>query len=52
VLHPAVQAPSVKALIAPARDIKLSYSSPGVGNTLHLAAELFATRAGIKLQNC
>jgi tripartite-type tricarboxylate transporter receptor subunit TctC len=49
VLHPAVQAPSVKALIALARDIKLSYSSPGVGNTLHLAAELFATRAGIKL---
>jgi tripartite-type tricarboxylate transporter receptor subunit TctC len=49
VLHPAVQAPSVKALVALARDSKLSYSSPGVGNTLHLAAELFATRAGIKL---
>jgi tripartite-type tricarboxylate transporter receptor subunit TctC len=49
VLHPAVQAQSVKELIVLARESKLSYSSPGVGNTLHLAAELFATRAGIKL---
>jgi len=49
VLHPAVPANSVKELIAMARDGKLSYSSPGVGNTLHLAAELFATRAGVKL---
>ncbi len=49
VLHPAVPANSVKELIALARDGKVSYSSPGVGNTLHLAAELFATRAGVKL---
>jgi len=53
VLHPALPANSVKELIALARDSKLSgnvsYSSPGVGNTLHLAAELFATRAGVKL---
>jgi tripartite-type tricarboxylate transporter receptor subunit TctC len=53
VLHPAVPANSVKELIALANDPqmrgKMSYSSPGVGNTLHLAAELFATRAGVKL---
>ena len=52
-LHPAVAANTVKELIALANDPKmsgkLSYSSPGVGNTLHLAAELFATRTGIKL---
>ena len=53
VLHPSVPANSVKELIALANEPqmrgKLSYSSPGVGNTLHLAAELFATRAGVKL---
>ncbi len=50
VLHPAVQASSVKELIALARESnKVSYSSPGVGNTLHLAAELFSVRAGVKL---
>jgi tripartite-type tricarboxylate transporter receptor subunit TctC len=50
VLHPAVAANSVKELIALARDThKVSYSSPGVGNTLHLAAELFGVRAGVKL---
>ncbi len=50
VLHPGVPANSVKELIAFARDSsKVSYSSPGVGNTLHLAAELFSVRAGVKL---
>lgn len=49
-LHPAVPANSVRELIALVRDSnKVSYSSPGVGNTLHLAAELFAVRAGVKL---
>jgi tripartite-type tricarboxylate transporter receptor subunit TctC len=53
VLHPAVAANSVKELIALANDPqmrgKISYSSPGVGNTLHLAAELFSVRTGVKL---
>ena len=44
-----VAANSVKEFIAVARDGKVSYSSPGVGNTLHLAAELFAVRTGVKL---
>ena len=50
VLHPAVPANSVKELITLAKESgKVSYSSPGVGNTLHLAAELFSVRAGVKL---
>ena len=50
VLNPAVPANSVKELITLAKESgKVSYSSPGVGNTLHLAAELFSVRAGVKL---
>lgn len=49
-LNPSVPASSVKELIALAKKTgKVSYSSPGVGNTLHLAAELFNVRAGVKL---
>jgi len=50
VVHPAVPVSSVQDLIALARKTdKVSYSSPGVGNTLHLAAELFNVRTGVKL---
>jgi tripartite-type tricarboxylate transporter receptor subunit TctC len=49
VLNPQVPAASVKELIALAKTRKVTYSSPGVGNTLHLASELFATRAGVRL---
>lgn len=49
VLHPAVPANTVRELISLARSGKVSYSSPGVGNTLHLAAEMFATRTGVHL---
>jgi tripartite-type tricarboxylate transporter receptor subunit TctC len=44
-----VPAASVKDLVALAKTQKLTYSSPGVGNTLHLAAELFNVRSGVKL---
>jgi tripartite-type tricarboxylate transporter receptor subunit TctC len=47
--HPSVQAQSVKDLIALASKTPLTYSSPGVGNGQHLAGELLATKAGIKL---
>ena len=42
-VNPAVPAQSVQELIALARkpDAKISFASPGVGNALHLAAELF-----------
>ena len=48
-LNPNVPAANVKELIALAKAQKLTYSSPGVGNTLHLAAELFNVRSGVKL---
>jgi len=46
-VHPGL----VAELIALARGAggKLSYGSPGIGNTLHLAGELFKARAGIDL---
>lgn len=37
--------------IARAKKERLNYGSPGVGNGLHLAAELFSKAAGIKMQH-
>ena len=49
-VHPGLPVRSLQEFIALAKkDAKLSYGSPGVGNTLHLAAELFNVRAGTKL---
>ena len=45
-VHPSVQAHSVKELIVLAKTKQLSYSSPGIGNSLHLAMETFNLRAG------
>src|SRR6185369_2063215 len=50
-VNPSVPAQSVKELIALAKSggEGLRYSTPGIGNGQHLAAELFATKAGIQL---
>jgi tripartite-type tricarboxylate transporter receptor subunit TctC len=50
-VHPSLPANSVPELIALAgkKDGQLAYGSPGVGNSLHLAAELFSVRAGIRM---
>lgn len=43
---------SVRELVALARtrgDKRLSYGTPGIGNALHVASEIFATKAGIPL---
>jgi tripartite-type tricarboxylate transporter receptor subunit TctC len=48
-VNPSVRVSSVKDLVALAKTGKVSYSSPGVGNTLHLAAELFNVRTGVKM---
>lgn len=46
-VHPSVPATSIKELITLAKnkDKPLAYGTPGVGNTLHLATELFNSRA-------
>ena len=51
VVHPSVQAKSVKELVELARQKprSLNYSSAGVGSPLHLAAELFKKRAGVDM---
>src|SRR4030095_4558809 len=51
VIHSSVPANSVKELIALAKQKprSLNYSSGGIGTPLHLAAELFQKRAGVKM---
>lgn len=51
VVHPAVEARSVAELVAlaKARPGALSYASPGVGTSGHLAAELFKSLAGVNI---
>ncbi|MGD9943536.1 MAG: tripartite tricarboxylate transporter substrate binding protein [Burkholderiaceae bacterium] len=50
VVHPAVQASSIKELIALSKASKggLSYGSAGSGTSNHFAAELFKTMAGVE----
>ena len=50
-LHPSVKATTVKELIALAREQpgKLSYSHPGVGTIVHLAAEMFKQLAKVNI---
>ena len=52
-VHPSVPAKGVKDFIALAksRPGKINYGSPGVGTVGHLATELFASQAGIKLNH-
>ena len=49
--HPSVPVQSVKDMVDLAKKTTLRYSSPGVGNGQHLAGELLATKAGIKLRH-
>ena len=49
VVHPSVPARSVTELIALAKKQQLIFSSPGVGNVLHLINEAFNVRAGIRM---
>lgn len=50
-LHPSVPAKTVQELIALAKkgDAPMSYASAGVGNTLHLVAEVFLHHAKIRM---
>jgi tripartite-type tricarboxylate transporter receptor subunit TctC len=49
VVHPSVAARNVKELIALARERQLSYSSPGIGNGLHLLSAAFSVQAGVNM---
>src|SRR4029079_1539790 len=51
VVHPSVQASSVKELVAllKAKPRSLNCASAGVGSPLHLACELFQKRAGVEM---
>jgi tripartite-type tricarboxylate transporter receptor subunit TctC len=42
---------TVPEFIAYAKEHKVFYGSPGIGNELHLASEVFAQRAGIKMEH-
>jgi tripartite-type tricarboxylate transporter receptor subunit TctC len=50
-VNPSVPAKTVEEVVALARapNNRLSYGSPGIGNTLHLAGELFKARTGIDM---
>jgi tripartite-type tricarboxylate transporter receptor subunit TctC len=51
VVNPSVPAQNVKELIALAKrpDSKISYGSPGIGNTIHLTSALFNAKAGTNM---
>jgi len=51
VVYPGVPAQTAKELVALAKkpDAKISYGSPGIGNTVHLASALFNARAGTNM---
>ncbi len=50
VVNPALGVDSIPGFIEYAkRHRPISFSSPGIGNTLHLAAETFTSRAGIEM---
>jgi tripartite-type tricarboxylate transporter receptor subunit TctC len=53
VVHPSVSARSVDELAALARSRpgEITYASNGIGTTQHLAAEMFATAKGLKLNH-
>ncbi len=52
-VHPSLPARNVKEFVALAKNRPgmINYGSPGVGTVGHLATELFATQAGIKLNH-
>ena len=50
-VNPSLPVRSVADFIAYAKANKVFYGSPGVGNLLHLAAELFNVKAGLTMQH-
>jgi tripartite-type tricarboxylate transporter receptor subunit TctC len=50
-VNPALPVRTVAEFIAYAKNNRVLYGSPGVGNLLHLAAELFNVKAGVKMEH-
>jgi len=50
-VHPSSPVKTIADLVAEAKANRLVYGSPGIGNALHLAAELFNAKAGIKMDH-
>jgi tripartite-type tricarboxylate transporter receptor subunit TctC len=50
-VNPALPVRTVAEFIDYAKKNRVLYGSPGVGNLLHLAAELFNTKAGVKMEH-
>jgi tripartite-type tricarboxylate transporter receptor subunit TctC len=50
-INPAMPIHSVAEFIAYAKNNRVLYGSPGVGNTLHLAAEMFNRNAGLGMEH-
>jgi tripartite-type tricarboxylate transporter receptor subunit TctC len=50
-VNPALPVRTVADFIAYAKANRVLYGSPGVGNLLHLAAELFNVKAGVKMEH-
>ena len=50
-VNPKLPVNNVAEFIAYAKNNRVVYGSPGVGNVLHLAAELFNLRAGVEMEH-
>lgn len=50
-VHPSFPARTVAEFITHAKQNRVLYGSPGVGNLLHLAAELFNVKAGLAMEH-
>jgi tripartite-type tricarboxylate transporter receptor subunit TctC len=51
IVRPTLPVHSLAELIEYGKTHRVLYGSPGIGNTLHLAAALFGARAGIDMEN-
>jgi tripartite-type tricarboxylate transporter receptor subunit TctC len=50
-VHPALPVKTVPEFIAYAKANRVLYGSPGIGNALHLVAEIFRNHTGIEMQH-
>ena len=51
IVRPSLPVHTIQELIDYAKTHRVLYGSPGIGNTLHLAAALFGAKAGLDMEN-